>query len=97
MKKRKERLSELDRIIEEQRKDPEFDAAWKETELEYQIKKMILDARIERGMTQKQLAEKSGIRQSNISRIESGAAIPTLQTLNAIAAAVGKTLKITFL
>lgn len=47
-------------------------------------------------MTQKELAEKSGLRQSNISRIESGAASPTVDTLSRIAAGLGKQLKIEF-
>ena len=47
-------------------------------------------------MTQKELAEKTGIRQSNISRIESGASSPTVDTLARIAAGLGKKLKIEF-
>ena len=48
------------------------------------------------GMTQKELAEKTGIRQSNISRIENGSASPTIDTLARIAAGLGKQLKIDF-
>lgn len=77
-------------------KDPEFAEAWVETELEDQIKRSLIQARIDAGLTQKELAEKSGVRQSNISRIESGSVIPTLQTLNAIAKGTGKKLKISF-
>ena len=49
-----------------------------------------------RCMTQKELAERTGIRQSNISRIESGACSPTVETLSRIAAGLGKQLKIEF-
>ena len=45
-------------------------------------------------MTQKELAEKSGIRQSNISRIEKGMCMPTIPTLCEIAKSYGKKLKI---
>ena len=86
----------LDDVIKEQMKDPEFAKAWQETELEDQIKRNLIQARIDAGLTQKELAERSGIRQSNISRIESGSAMPTLQTLNAIANGIGKKVKITF-
>lgn len=86
----------LDDIIKEQMKDPEFASAWEETELEDQIRRNLIQARIDAGLTQKELAERSGIRQSNISRIESGSATPTLQTLKAIANGIGKKLKITF-
>ena len=93
---RKSTNTPLDEIIKEQMKDPEFAEAWADTELEDQIKRNLIQARIDAGLTQKELAEKSGIRQSNISRIERGSVIPTLQTLNAIAKGTGKKLKITF-
>ena len=93
---RKTTKTSLDDIIKEQMNDPEFAEAWAETELEDQIKRNLIQARIDAGLTQKELAEKSGIRQSNISRIENGTAIPTLQTLNAIAKGTGKKLKISF-
>jgi len=92
---RKTAKSSLDAIIEEQMKDPEFAEAWAESELEDQIKRNLIQARIDAGLTQ-ELAERSGVRQSNISRIESGTAVPTLRTLNAIAKGTGKKLKITF-
>ncbi len=94
---KKDTRNELDEIIRDEMKDPEFARAWAETELEDQIKRMLIEARLEQGLTQKQLAEKTGIRQSNISRIESGSAVPTLQTLNAIAVGIGKKLKITLI
>ena len=53
--------------------------------------------RLKHEMTQEQLAEKSGIRQSNISRIENGNAIPRLDTLQALAVAMGKNLKISMI
>ncbi|MBQ3383955.1 MAG: helix-turn-helix transcriptional regulator [Erysipelotrichaceae bacterium] len=93
---RKTTKTSLDDIIKEQMNDPEFAEAWAETELEDQIKRNLIQARIDAGLTQKELAEKSGVRQSNISRIENGTAIPTLQTLNAIAKGTGKKLKISF-
>ncbi len=93
---RKNTGTSLDEIINEQLKDSEFAKAWAETELEDQIKRDLIQARIDAGLTQKELAEKSGVRQSNISRIESGSATPTLQTLKAIAKGLGKKLRISF-
>ena len=87
-------MSDIDELLEEELQDPEFAQAWDETELEYQIKTMLIQARLENNMTQKQLSEKSGIRQSNISRIEKGACVPTLSTLCEIAKSYGKKLKI---
>lgn len=81
-------------LLEQEMKDPAFAEAWAETSLEDQIKRILIRARLEGGLTQKELALRSGIRQSNISRIENGDCIPTLQTLNAIAKGTGKKLKI---
>ncbi len=87
-------MSDIDELLSEELKNPEFAKAWDETELEYQIKSMLIKARIENNMTQKQLSEKSGIRQSNISRIEKGMCIPTLHTLCEIAKSYGKKIRI---
>jgi transcriptional regulator with XRE-family HTH domain len=51
-------------------------------------------ARCEENLTQQQLAERSGVRQSNISRIENGACVPSILTLQALAKGLGKHLKI---
>ena len=45
-------------------------------------------------MTQKQLSELTGINQSDISKLESGKANPTLELLNRIANAMDMKLKI---
>ncbi|MBQ6370901.1 MAG: helix-turn-helix transcriptional regulator [Firmicutes bacterium] len=91
------RKNELEEAIQSEMNDPAFARAWAETELEDQIRRMLIEARIEQNLTQEELAARSGIRQSNISRIENGSVIPTLQTLNAIAVGIGKRLKITLL
>ena len=70
---------------------------WDDLELEYQVQAELIRARLECNMTQAELAEKSGIRQSNISRIENGNAIPRLDTLKALAVAMGKNLKISMI
>ena len=87
-------MGDIDELLNEELKDPEFAKAWEQTELEYQIKRMLISARIENNMTQKELAEKSGVRQSNISRIEKGVCVPTLTTLNELAKGLGKKLRI---
>lgn len=63
---------------------------------EYDAVRAVISARLACHMTQKELADKSGLRQSNISRIESGSASPTVDTLARIAAGLGKQLKIEF-
>ena len=80
--------------LEKNMKDPEFRKEWEAQELEYQIQEELIKARIACNMTQSELAEKSGIRQSNISCIENGNAVPRLYTLCALASAMGKKIRI---
>ena len=63
---------------------------------EYEAICAVIAARLGSNMTQKELAEKTGIRQSNISRIESGSCSPTVATLQALAEGLGKKLVISF-
>lgn len=65
-------------------------------EPEYQAILNLYETRTELGITQKELAKLSGIRQSNISRIESGMCSPTIHTLSALALAMNKKLEIKF-
>lgn len=61
-----------------------------------EIRKLIVTARDKTGMTQKELAKKSGLTQSNISNIEKGVTKPTIDSLKKIADATGKRLVIQF-
>ena len=89
-------MSDLKRYIEKQMDDPEFRAEYKASETEYQLTRSLIAARMASNMTQKELADKSGVRQSNISRIESGSCSPTVATLQALAEGLGKKLVISF-
>jgi ribosome-binding protein aMBF1 (putative translation factor) len=55
----------------------------------YRLARELLDARCKRGFTQAHLAELTGIDQADISRIEAGAANPTLETLSVLGVALG--------
>ena len=74
----------------------ELSKAIKELEPEYEIIKQIIKARIEQNISQKELAERIGTRQSNISRLESGDYNPSLQFLKKVAKGLGKELHLTF-
>jgi len=67
--------------IEAQLKDQEFFTEWERQRPEREYIKAIIAARMEQNLTQKELAERTGIRQSNISRIENGKCSPTIATL----------------
>lgn len=54
----------------------------------------VLAARARAGMSQSELADRSGIDQSDISKIERGAANPSVATLNRLADAMGMKLQV---
>ena len=60
----------------------------------YDVAVQLMEMRQRRGMTQLQLAEATGIAQSEISRIERGGANPTEKTIHRLADALGAELKI---
>jgi ribosome-binding protein aMBF1 (putative translation factor) len=82
--------------LNENMQNPEFAVAWETALPELEIKRLIVDARIENGWTQKELAEKCGLRQSNISRLETGGSSPTLKTIQLLAKGLGKKLILGF-
>ena len=55
-----------------------------------------MKARKERGLTQKQLSERTGIAQTDISKPERRNANPSLRTLQRLAAGMGMRVKIEF-
>jgi len=89
-------MSDYKRHLDEQLKDPDFAAEWELQRPEREYIKAIIAARMEQNLTQKELAQKTGIRQSNISRIENGNSSPTIATLQQLASGMGKTLHIEF-
>lgn len=82
--------------LNEQLKDPDFKKEWDALEPEYQIIKAMLDTRNEKSITQKQLADITGIPQADISRLENGNANPSLRTLKRLAEGMGMKLKVEF-
>lgn len=60
----------------------------------YDIAMQIIELRERHGLTQAELAERSGIDQGDISRIERGATSPTARTLKRIADALGAELRL---
>lgn len=67
-----------------------------ETDIDVILANNLAKARESVGMTQKQLSEKVGIYQADISKIERGLANPSLNTLKRLAEGMGMILKIEF-
>ena len=75
---------------------PDFQGEYEKLQPEFEIMKVLIEARTKQNMTQKELAERSGIRQSNISRIEKGASSPNISTLQKLAEGLGMNLQVRF-
>lgn len=86
----------LDDLISDQLKDPEFRKLWEEGEADYQLGRQIIQARIDKKISQRELAKRANTTQAVISRIESLDVSTTLQMATRIARALGKTLQISF-
>lgn len=82
--------------LNERLKDPEFRTEWDALEPEFQIIKAMLDGRAAKGITQKELAEITGINQADISKLENGNGNPSLRTLERIARGLDMRLKLEF-
>jgi len=87
---------DFQRYLDKQLQNEEFRKEYEALEPEYIIMKAMLNARKEEGLTQKELSDRSGITQSDISKLENGNANPSIRTLKRLANAMGKTLKIEF-
>lgn len=90
-------MGDFKKFKEEMMQDPEVQKEYEALQPEMDVIRALLNARIEQNLTQKQLAELSGIRQSNISRIENGTCSPTIATLQQLAAGMGKRVHIEFI
>ena len=78
-----------DKIHEKRENDIEFKKAWDESRTEYKLLGELVKLRKESGLTQLELAERSGNKQQVISRIENKENSPTLKTLCGILDVLG--------
>lgn len=89
-------MDDLDQFLHQQMKSAGFRQAWQESQMDFDVAEMLIKARFEQRLSQREMADKAGIRQSNLSRIERGQCTPDLNTLRKIASGLGKRLKIQF-
>lgn len=86
----------LDKYIEDKTKDPKYAKAYEDIQPEMKVIRAIIDARTSLNMTQKQLAEKTGIAQAEISKLENGSRNPSIKLLQRLADGMDMVLDITF-
>ena len=89
-------MSEFRHLLNEQLKDPEFKKEWDDIQPEMDVIRAMIDNRIAQNLTQKELAERTGINQADISKLENGTRNPSLKMLKRLAAGMGMALKIEF-
>ena len=89
-------MSDFRKHLADSMEDPKFTAEWDAQATEREIMRKVAQARIDAGISQKELAERCNMRQSNLSRLENGNANPSVETLGRIAHGLGKRLEISF-
>ena len=81
---------DLDRLKTRLMKKPGFKEAYDALEEEFQFADALIRARLERKLTQQQLADKADMKQSAIARLESGKSYPRYRTMTRLAKALDK-------
>ena len=89
-------MTDFKDFLAERLKDPEIRAEYDAVEPEFSLMQAMIDARKSSGLTQKQLSERTGIAQSDISKLESGNGNPSLRTLERLAKGMGMRVQIEF-
>ncbi len=89
--------TKFDDFLNEQLNDAEIRTEYEALQAEHDLIQVIIDARQESGITQKELAKRTGIAQGDISKLERGNVNPSIRTLQRLARGMGKVLKIEFI
>ncbi len=84
-------------MLNEQMQNEEFKREYEAIQPEMDVIRAIVDARISQNLTQKELSERTGINQADISKIENGTRNPSLNLLKRLADGMGMSLKIAFI
>lgn len=89
-------MNEFDILLNEQLQDEEFRKEYEAMKPEFVIIQAMIDARKKAGLTQKELSDRTGIAQGDISKLENGNGNPSIKTLQKLAEAMNMTLKLEF-
>lgn len=90
-------MNKFDDFVKEQLQDAEFKQEYDDLQPEFDVIRAIVDARTSQNLTQKQLAERTGINQADISKLENGTRNPSMNLLKRLADGMGMALKIEFI
>lgn len=89
-------MSKIKDLHKKLSRDPKYRKAYEELALEFELVSVLVQARSQAGLTQKQLAKRMKTTQSTVARLEGGRANPSIRTLEKFAQATGTRLKIVF-
>ena len=89
-------MKSLKQFKNEQMQKEEFVRAYEEIQPELDVIKAIVEARTSQNLTQKELSERTGINQADISKLENGTRNPSVNLLKRLADGLGMALKIEF-
>ena len=89
-------MKTLSQYKDEQMEDAAFAKEYEAIQPEMDVIRAIVDARTSQNITQKELAERTGINQADISKLENGTRNPSVNLLKRLAEGMGMALKIEF-
>lgn len=90
-------MRKFDDFLNEQLQDEEFRKEYENMQPEFDVIRAIIDARTSQNLTQKELAERTGINQADISKLENGTRNPSIKLLKRLAEGMDMMLKIEFI
>jgi len=96
MKKQLKNYKNWDSLKSKLLKDKKVKTAYDALKPEFALIRAVIKRRLEKKMSQKELAKRLGTKQSAISRLESGRGNPTVSFLRNLASALGGSLDISF-
>ncbi|MBU1118200.1 helix-turn-helix transcriptional regulator [Patescibacteria group bacterium] len=86
------KLLSFDQYFKNSLKDPEFKKLWEESNPKYQLSRQIIKKRLEKKMSQQDLAKKARTTQAIISRLENSTLNPSLELIERISVGLGSNL-----
>ena len=89
-------MKTFDEMLAKQMKDEEFKKEYEAIQTEMDVIRAIVDARTSQNLTQKELSERTGINQADISKLENGTRNPSVNLIKRLADGMGMALKIEF-
>lgn len=89
-------MKTFDEMLAKQMKNEEFKKEYEAIQPEMDVIRVIVDAKTSQNLTQKELSERTGINQADISKLENGTRNPSINLLKRLAEGMGMTLKIEF-